>query len=301
MPEGLAGGHAGEPCPDVVQTQVAILTRYLDNNEAVTEVVNSPRADGLNRVLGAVLRGGRAVKHVAVVVNQKQVVVVGGRPERVGPLQHKFVLAVPCDRVLNRHPRAAVKVVADADRFAAHDQGASRGIVALPDSGPTAAVAAQIAAITGHGEVDAVVGDRRVNCLGDDAVLKGWLNGIDRIVDDDVRARGAQRLNVRRKLRLPSKYRGKVQLGAGREIVDDLQHRRPLVAFSRLSRQYRHPGRQVACRLSLGQRIDPIREHADTDTRPIDVVRFTRLVRPVGHIALGRVAFVSCPSRPGDG
>ena len=88
-----------------------------------------------------------------------------------------------------------------------------------------------------------------------------------------------------------------VQVGARREVVDDLEHRRALVERNGIVRfgrpglpgQHRHRGRQVPRCLTVGERIHPVREHADPDARAVDAVPPAGLVGPVCDVALRRV------------
>ena len=68
--------------------------------------------------------------------------------------------------------------------------------------------------------------------------------------------------------------------------MDDLQHRRTLIPFSRLSRQHRHSFRHVARGLARRQGTDAIREDADPDAGAVDRVGGPRHVHLVGDVAL---------------
>ena len=162
------------------------------------------------------------------------------------------------------------------------EQLAARDEVALP--GARRAVV-QVPGVAGRREVEAAVGGRRVDSPGDDVVLERRLPEVDDVVDDDVRPGRAQRLDVLGEPRLATERRREVQLGPRREVVHDLQHRRALVALPRLTRQHRHPGRQVARRLPLGQAVGAVRQHADADARAVDPEGAPRRVRPVGGVA----------------
>ena len=173
-----------------------------------------------------------------------------------------------------------------AGRPAVHRQRLARGVVSLPDRGRPVV---EIAGIAGRREVEAAVGHRRVDALGDDAVLQDPLAVVEHVVDDDVRPRRAQRLDVDRELRLAGLRRREVQVGPRREVVDDLEHRRSLVAPARLSGEHRDPLRQVSGPLPPRQAVHPVREHADPDAGAVDAVDQARQVRAVGDVALRRV------------
>ena len=123
----------------------------------------------------------------------------------------------------------------------------------------------------------------------DDVVLEGRLLQIADVVDDDVCAGLAQRLDVHRHPCLTAVARREIQLGAGRQVVDDLEQRRPFVARPLLARQHRYPRWQVVRGLPLGKRPDAIRDHPDPYTSSIDALGCARRVRPMGHVTLGRV------------
>ena len=86
----------------------------------------------------------------------------------------------------------------------------------------------------------------------------------------------------------PAEGRSEIELGARGQVVDDLEHGRPLVALSALlPRQHRYPGRKVSRGLPRGQRADPVREHPDPDPGAVDAVGGARRVGLVGDVALG--------------
>ena len=116
---------------------------------------------------------------------------------------------------------------------------------------------------------------------------KGPSTEIEDVVDDDVGSGLAERLDVGCETRLPAEGRREVKLRARGQVVDDLEHGRPLVAFSKLSGQHRHPGRQVSSSLPRGQGADPVREHPDPDAGAVDAVGGAGRVGPVGNVALG--------------
>ena len=131
--EELAGGRDCQLPFQGVQTQVSVRrSGYLDDDQAVAGVVVTTRGDVLVRVPGAVLDAGRTPHDIAVLVDHEQVVVVGRAFQRVGPPENKTARAVRGDPVLGH---AASEVVLSPDRDAVEDQRASRGEIALPDSG----------------------------------------------------------------------------------------------------------------------------------------------------------------------
>ena len=81
--------------------------------------------------------------------------------------------------------------------------------------------------------------------------------------------------------------RREAQRGARRHVVDDLEHRRALVAATVLPGQHVDVGGQVAGRLRGGQRVDAVREHAHLHADAGDVVARAGDVRRVRGDALG--------------
>ena len=272
MPEKITGGRGRQPSLVRIEAQVAIRRAGgLDDEEMGIGVVVRNRKDYLDRILPAVLAIRRAGKHVVVRVDQEQVVVVCGGPQRVGPLQDVSERAVLRDPVLD-HP--AAEVVENADRYAVHGQRTPRGVIALPDPGRSVFL---VAAVAARRDDDTAIGNRRVDRLRHDAVLKSRFPEKVDVVDDDVRPCLAERLDVGRQQRLSSaRRRREIEICPRREVVDDLEHGRPLASLSLLPRQHRHPVRQVARNLPVGERIDAIREHPDPDARAVDAMDCAR-------------------------
>ena len=278
----VAGGRDIEPPAEGLEAQVAVRAGGLDDHrEGVLH--DGLRGEDLDRVLRAVLHVRRARQHVSVGVHQEQVVVVRRRPQRIGPLEDELTEGDPGHRV---RLDARAEVVPDAERLAVHDQGGSSGVVALPGAGRAVV---QVAVVAARGKEEAAVRDRRVDALDHDAVLQVRLVQVPDVVDDDVRPRLAQRLDVLGEPRLPARRGREVQIGARREVVHDLEHRRPLVAAPRLPRQHRHVLRQVARALPVGERADAVGHDADPDAGAVDAVRAARLAHAVGGVALGRI------------
>src|SRR5262245_27368875 len=95
---------------------------------------------------------------------------------------------------------------------------------------------------------------------------------IDDVINDDVATRCAQSADAIGKTLNAIEGGGEEELRAGRQVVDDLQHRRALGAAggAALSRQYCHVRRQVAGGYRLRQEVDAIGEDADPDPRSAD-------------------------------
>ncbi|MBK7472499.1 MAG: hypothetical protein IPI73_19640 [Betaproteobacteria bacterium] len=122
----------------------------------------------------------------------------------------------------------------------------------------------EVAAVGGRGKVRDAGGGDGVDGLGDDPVLERRLVEEADVVDDD----GAPSLrrigqveDVLRETR-PRDNGGEAQPRAGRQIVQDFEHRRAFVAAARLAGQNFHAGRQVAGRLPRGERVHAVGESA---------------------------------------
>ena len=79
--------------------------------------------------------------------------------------------------------------------------------------------------------------------------------------------------------------------------MDDLEHRRALVAGAGLAGEDRHTGRtgrEVAERLAGGQIRHAVRQHADFHAGSVNVERATGGERPVRHVALRAPAPLTC-------
>ena len=115
------------------------------------------RIDGLERILGAVLGGGRRVQNIAVFVDQEEVVVVTRGLQRIGPLENVGLeIAFLRDLVLDDASAEVVRHI----RGSVQSDGPPRNVVALPD--PCGAVV-QIAVVASGREEIAAVGDRCVH------------------------------------------------------------------------------------------------------------------------------------------
>ena len=159
--------------------------------------------------------------------------------------------------------------------------------VALPDARRARVKPARVA---GGTEMEAAVRDRVVDRPGRRVVLERAFGEVEDVVHDDVRPRLAERFDVRREPLLAAERGGEVEMRARRQIVDDLQHRRPLVpVVARLAGQHRHVGRQVARRLPVRQRLDAVRQHADADAGAVDPETLARRCRTMSDVALGGV------------
>src|ERR1022692_132180 len=113
----------------------------------------------------------------------------------------------------------------------------------------------QVARVRCGRKIQGSRGGDRVDRLRNGAVLECGLGEVREVVDDDVAARDrAQIRDVGRELRLGRPRRGETQRGPGRLVLDDLEHRRPLVAAAGLAREY-GDRRKLARRLLRGERI----------------------------------------------
>ena len=307
--EDTAGRRDRQPFPRVGEPQIAVFgAGVLDDDEAGAHAVGGAWAsDRLDGILRAVLRIRRAGEHVVVRVDQEQVVIVRRPADRIGPLQDDGAGAVLRDLVAGH--AAAEVVVGGAGAGAGQVQRRSRGEVAFPDAGRAVV---QVPVVGGRRHVVTAVGGHGADRPGDDAVLERRRQPIADVVDDDVGAGRAEILDVLRHLRPPADAGGEKQVGARRQIVDDLQHGGSLGsrAFvgttagrskraARLSGQDRDLRRHVARRLLLGERVDAVREHADA--RAVHAVGLARHVRLVGHIALGGIDLTRRVHCPRDG
>ena len=121
-------------------------------------------------------------------------------------------------------------------------------------------------------DVDATATRRRFDRLGHEAALIDRLLIVEEVVDDDVRPGSAERLEVGREPRRSAQTGREVELAARRQVAEDRKGRRPLVPFSRLARQHRHPIPKIGRCLTGHQCRHTAGEHADPDAGAVDTV-----------------------------
>ena len=142
-------------------------------------------------------------------------------------------------------------------------------------------------AVVGHREVVDALSRDVVDRLGDDPVLVEGLGEVDDVVADDVGAVVGERVDVVREARLAEKGGRERQRGARGEVVDDLQHRPPLVRLVRVVLEHLHrrraparvaragevAGRYVAGGVRRGAPVgvERVREHPHLDAGAVDV------------------------------
>ena len=132
-----------------------------------------------------------------------------------------------------------------------------------------------------------MLGDDRVHGLGDDAVLERRLIEVVDVIHDDVASGRLEGLDVCGEAGLAAERRGEVELGARRDLVDDLQHGRALagraVAVVGLARQDGDRS-EGACPLGLAQIVHTVGQDADLDAGTRRAERLPGEVRPVGEV-----------------
>ncbi len=203
--------------------------------------------------------------------------VAGGEIVVLRPDQHRWVAAAELheDRVA-----AVAEVVQVRPREGGRVGGAAGEEVALPG---TRGQVVGVPLVAGRREVDDTGGRHRIDRLRHWIVLERRLVEVDDVVDDDVAAGCGQVEDVLREARLTGEGGRETEARTGCEVVDDLEHRRALVAAARLAGQDVDRRRQVAACLQRSQRIDTVGEHADLHPRAVDAERASCRRRIVGE------------------
>ena len=146
----------------------------------------------------------------------------------------------------------------------------------------------RVALVAGGAEVQRAVGGHGVDRLSDRAVLERALVVVDDVVGDHVAAGvEAQRADVVGELGVAGEGGGEPELRARRHVVDDLEHRRALVAVALLAGEHVDVGGQLARGLRGAERVDAVREDAHLDAGAGDAVAREDRVHAVRRDALG--------------
>ena len=162
--------------------------------------------------------------------------------------------------------------------------------VAFPRPGGAVVFVARVAC---GGKVEPSASRHGVHRLADEVVLKRRLTEVTHIVHDDVATRRPQIEDVLCETRLAIKRRREKKLRVRREIVDDLQHRRPLPrARSCLAWEDRDT-RQLPARERAGEIIHAVGKHPHFHPRAAREIR-----RPGCRAAMRRVALRGNRIRP---
>ena len=201
-------------------------------------------------------------------------------------MQH--VVGAPSGDSVRFHSAAKVVERRTAIVIVVRDLRGARGKVALPAAGSTVI---EVAAVGGLRKHVAALRGGILHGLRDHAALKHPLRRVVEILHDDVCARVAKRFDVRRERRLPPKSRREQQVGSRGQVVDDLEHRRALVAAAGLVGQNVHLLGQVVRRLAVSETVHAVGNHANDDARTVHPVRAARRRCGVGDIALAGVGF----------
>ena len=95
---------------------------------------------------------------------------------------------------------------------------------------------------------------------------------VEEVVDDDVRSRSAERLDVGRELRRATQTGREVEFGIWGQVVNDREDLFSLVALACLPWQYCHSVQQVVRSVTRHEWGHTRREHTDTDACAVDTV-----------------------------
>ena len=88
---------------------------------------------------------------------------------------------------------------------------------------------------------------------------------------------------------------GEIELCAGREVMDDFEHRGAFAAVASLAGQHRDRT-EIAARLTRRETVDAVGQHANLDARAIDAVHQPREIREMRGVALaGDAALAGAP------
>ena len=159
-------------------------------------------------------RAADALEHLARAVDDEQVVVVAGAAERVVPLEHAQQRAAGRDRHVVHRVRSAVG-----------GEVGEHAAVRVPTNRLEEPLPVGARRVPRGGVVRHPGGDRGAYRLGNRPVLEERLAEEAEIVDDDVGAGGGQALDRLDEGEVALDAAGEQQLGARRQVVDDLQHR----------------------------------------------------------------------------
>ena len=277
-------------------------SRAAHDDQAVARGRSGDLLVGILRPILDVVRGrddggAGGIEHV-------EVVVVGGRAERIGPEQGGRKAA---PRSL-RH-RVGGRPAAEVVELARLEGGGAPAIVEVPFPGSGSPVV-EIAGVAGRGEVERARARDGVDRFLDEAraggrhdaaaltLLKRRFDDVEDVVDDDVATRRAQVADVLCHGGRAAPAGRVEELGVGSEVVNDLEHCRAFVAVSRSVRQHRHR-RQVSGGLKHREGIDAVGEDADLDPGSRNAVRGSGEGGAVGHISLGGVQRQGLRDPPG--
>jgi hypothetical protein len=205
---------------------------------------------GFVRIVVAILHIGRAAHNLIQRIQHMHVVVIGGRAQRIGPEQvHSGQAAARHDRVV-RHTAEVVQPRRPGD---------SRRPSILEIAFPRARSAFELAAaVAGRRKKQRARRGHVIDGQSNRAVLERRLREVNHVIHNDAAARRMKIPDVLRETGDTAKRGRKVQLRAGRQVVNDLQHGRALsIADSGLARQNRHV-RQFPRRLRLSKVVHAV-------------------------------------------
>ncbi len=274
-------GRPGELAAKGDQIQQAGGTRGAHHHQPLAErCARAEEADDLDRIVVAtaavlgVVRKARDVREIAG--EHVEVVVVGRRPEQIGPVQDDG------RGVLEEQVRRFATAEVEELEAGKHGQRRAGGEVALPGAG---GAVVQISLVARRRDVEHPLRAHLVHRRGDAAVLEGRLDEVDHVVDDDLAAARGEIEDVLCEARHPAEGGGETELGTRGEVVDDLEHRGALVAAPLLPRQDVDRG-QLPGRLRVGEGTHAVRKDADFSSAAVEGVEVAGRVGGVGAIAL---------------
>ena len=218
---------------------------------------------------------GRIAGEIAVDVEDVDVVVVRRPAERIVPLHEGGEeVAVAGDEAVPADVGRQAGDAAEVVRVERELEVVPRHDVAID------VLVVGVGGVAGRREVRDAVRHGGVDRLRDHAVLEERLGQEADVVDDDVGALAAERLRGEPGHRVGEALlagvpegRAERQRGARRHVVDDLEHRRALVAAVVVQRaqldlrQAGAGGGNVAGRRRRGDALHAVRDHADADLR----------------------------------
>ena len=262
-----------------VQAEGTRRTAVLDDVDTRTRREPCGTVRKLIRLLGSVLDcRAEAQKGRTRTIGHDYVVVVAGGPERIAPFQ-RYVLGGLGERgVVQRTEGLGFTCFTCICNHRRQRNTAGDKVTFKGSRRPMR----QIAGIGGRRQINGSGSGDRIDRLGDRTILEGTFVEIGVVIHNDVAAcHTAQIEDVGRKLRHAGAGRGKDERRTRGHVIDDFQHRRTLVARTRLAGQHRHGSRQVTAGLACRERIHPVRQHTDLDAH-------TSVPRRMGHIGLVR-------------
>ena len=275
--KGAACGAVSDTPPVGVQAEGTRHTAELDDVDTRPHREPCGTVRKLIRLLGSVL-DCRAVSQDGRTrtIGHQYVVVVAGGAERIAPFQ-RYVLGGLGERgVVQRTEGLGFTCFTCRSNHCRQRSSAGDKVAFKGSRRPMC----QIAGVGGRRQKNGSGSGDRIDRLGDRTILEGTFVEIGVVIHNDVAAcHTAQIEDVGRKLRHAGAGRGKDERRTRGHVMDDFQHRRTLIARSRLTGQHRHDCRQVTTGLARRERIHTVRQHTDLDAH-------TCVPRRMRHVGL---------------